>query len=427
MFDIDSSYIDVKNYYDEILNKDKSTYKSSNDEPTPITCIEEMLDVLPVSFWQSKNIKILDPCCGNGNFHFVAYGKLKENGHEKQHILEKILHFNDVNKDRLDNVQNIFNKNKTYNMNINQVDFLNYDIQEENKFDAIIANPPYAKIDENGKRASKNHNLIQKFLFQSLNLLKPNGFLVFITPDNWMSCADRNKIVSVLTSLQMVHLNIHHAKKHFKKIGSSFTWYVVENRPYYKKWVVETLFKGKTFKDEVPSCKRNYIPLLFTNIVNTILQKTLDDLQKEKYNVETSSDLHKFTKKHLISNKNDEKHPYKLIHTPKQVVWSERPHKYQDGWKVFISTTDTYKVFIDECGMTQSIAFIRCENKEKAEKIQQVLSHQLYVFLNNICRWGNFNNIRILQMFPVCPNKNDVFEYFKLTQEEIEFVNANYK
>ena len=29
----------LQQYYDEVLNLDKSTYKSSNDEPTPINCI----------------------------------------------------------------------------------------------------------------------------------------------------------------------------------------------------------------------------------------------------------------------------------------------------------------------------------------------------------------------------------------------------
>ena len=37
--------------------------------------------------------------------------------------------------------------------------------------------------------------------------------------------------------------------------------------------------------------------------------------------------------------------------------------------------------------MTQSIAFIRCESKEQAEKYKKILDHDLYKFINNICRW----------------------------------------
>ena len=75
--------------------------------------------------------------------------------------------------------------------------------------------------------------------------------------------------------------------------------------------------------------------------------------------------------------------------------------------------------------MTQSIAFIRCDNKKKANKIKSVLEHPLYVFINNICRYGNFNNIRILQNFPYCDNKEKVYETFKITTEEQNFINNN--
>jgi hypothetical protein len=148
------------------------------------------------------------------------------------------------------------------------------------------------------------------------------------------------------------------------------------------------------------------------------LRKTIDNPNIKKYKVETTSDLHKYTKKSFINDKQDETFQYKLIHTPKQTVWASRPHKYQDGYKVFISTTDKYQVFVDSCGMTQSIAFIRCASKDEAEIIKEVLLHPLYVFINNICRWGNFNNIRILQQFPIPDNKEDIFSSFDITDEE---------
>ena len=96
-------------------------------------------------------------------------------------------------------------------------------INIKQKFDFIVANPPYAKLLENGKRASKNHNLIGLFIKKSLELLNPNGLLLYITPDNWMSYADRNTLICELTKLQIVYLNIHIAKKYFKKIGSSLS------------------------------------------------------------------------------------------------------------------------------------------------------------------------------------------------------------
>jgi hypothetical protein len=46
----------------------------------------------------------------------------------------------------------------------------------------------------------------------------------------------------------------------------------------------------------------------------------------------------------------------------------------------------------------------------------------MYKFINNICRYGNFNNIRILQNFPYCNDVRNVYSTFGLTKEEIEII-----
>src|SRR5690554_3962117 len=79
------TYQELKNHYDTNINTDKTHYLSNNDEPTPIGCVEEMLEKVPDAFWHNQNIKILDPCCGNGNFGLVALDKLRKAGHSDQH------------------------------------------------------------------------------------------------------------------------------------------------------------------------------------------------------------------------------------------------------------------------------------------------------------------------------------------------------
>jgi adenine-specific DNA-methyltransferase len=415
---------EVCTYYDDVLNADKSTYKSSNDEPTPMQCVKELVQSIPADFWKQNNLKILDPCCGNGNFGVHLYHKLIAH-HSTDDILENILEFNDINETRLNNVRSVFN-NDAYQLQITTNDFLNTDYSQQ--YDLIVANPPYAKLLENGKRASKNHNLIKNFIQKSLDCLKPGGYLLFITPDNWMSYADRNELIKILTRLQIVHLDIHRAKKYFKKIGSSFTWYLIQNTPAYTDINISGIWKKIEYTSVVPSIERRYIPLLYTNEVYHILSKTVDNNSLAKFKVETTSDLHRYTKKDFIQDTPDDIFKYKLIHTPKQTCYASRPHKFQDGYKVFISTTDKYKVFVDNCGMTQSIVFICCSSEEQANKIKRVLEHPLYVFINNLCRWGNFNNIRILQNFPIPDvddnnDINEIYNHFNITDEEIQFIN----
>ena len=414
------SYLELKEYYNNVLNKSNELSNSSNDISTPIECVEEMISSIPDDFWKKKS-KILDPCCGCGNFFIPIYFKLNKY-HLDNDIFSNILYFNDLNTKRLNVVKNVF----INDLNISSDDFLTK--VYEDKYDLVVANPPYAKLMENGKRTSKNHNLIKEFIVKTLEILNPGGYLLFITPDNWMSYADRNKLITILTSLQIIKLNIHGAKKYFKSVGSTFTWYLIENTPYYKSMEISCLWKKKQYISYVESTPRKYIPLLYNKLVKSILDKTTDNERLDKFKILTSSDLHKYTKRELIRENKDETFKYKLIHTPKQVVYASRPHKYQDGYKVFISTTDKYQTFIDNCGMTQSIAFILCKNKREAELINIYLNHPLYIFINNICRWGNFNNIRILQSFPYPYiekyNEEYVYSFFNITNDEIEFISS---
>tara|TARA_R110000822_G_C15318665_1_gene493502 strand:- start:633 stop:1928 length:1296 start_codon:yes stop_codon:yes gene_type:complete len=423
----DSAFSEIQKYYDETLNTDRSTYKSSNDEPTPISCINEMISKIPNELWEREDLSILDPCCGNGNFYVpILFELLKY--HDKKTIMEQILEFNDINEERLTNVRNVF-CGEQYDLQTSNHNFLTFETSK--KYDLIVANPPYAKIMENGKRASKNHNLIKDFIETALSQLKPAGYLLFLTPDNWLSYSNRNVLIKKLTSLQIHHLDIHSAKKYFKKIGSSFTWYIIQNCPFYKDINISGIWKKTEYISSVVSQKRNYIPLLYSQMVQSILSKTIDNDELTKFNCQTSCDLHKTTKKHLINDTKTDVYKYKLIHTPSQIVYSSRPHRFQDGYKVFISTTDKYKVFIDECGMTQSIVFIMCSTRTQADKYLHILQHPLYVFINNICRYGNFNNIRILKSFPIpnmgySGNPREIYDYFNITEDEMEYINMNY-
>lgn len=423
---IEKSYEELKEYINNDLNKNKSLFKTSNDEPTPLECCEEMLSKIPNNFWSKENLKILDPCAGYGNFEIVLHNILRKQTSIKD-ILEKIITFNEINEKRISLIKDIFCGGK-YKLNITKLDFLKYDDNE--KYDLQIANPPYAKFcetkDKDGniimKRASKNHTLVRDFIEKSLTICKDGGYIVYIVPNNWMSLADRNTIIKMLTKYQFHYLDIGTSKKYFPKIGSSFTYFILEKTPFYKDFQVNCLYNKKIYKSIVKSQVRDFIPLCYNNIVQSILNKVLEG--DKKFGIETSSDLHKYTKRNFINNEKNNEYKYRLIHTDKQTVYSKKPHKFQDGYKVFLSTTGAWNLFVDNCGMTQSIAFIRTKDQNNALKYKKILEHPLYKFTNDICRWGNFNCIRILQRLAIPNNENDIYGSFNISQDEIDFIES---
>lgn len=393
-----TKYQEIKEYFDA-LNKDLKHFNSSNDICTPMDCVKEMIDSIPEELWSRPDLKVLDPCAGNGNY--PAYLALKTDTNN--------IYCNEISPIRYNNLCEYFSGTDVHFLN---KDFFSF--PEDEKYDLIIANPPYAKFTASGERAAKNHTLSREFLQKAVNLVEDNGYLVFILPDNWMSYADRNNLPALLSQYQILTLNIGEAKKWFPGVGSSFTYFIIKKTPNdgrNSKIIMPDGVEYAPIDVGVPC-----IPLKYNSVIRELFRKVVfsDD---EKYLVQTSSDLHRTTKSKLLSAEKDIKHPYRLIHTPNQTVWSERPHIYQEGWKVFLPTTTYFHPFIDcDCGMTQSIAFILCKSKEEAEKICEEISNPLYKTIVDLTRYGNFNNQRVLQHLSLLKNVS-------LTEEEKDYVN----
>lgn len=167
---------------------------------TPYDLVEEMLYFLPKEVFKNKNIRWLDPSCGNGAFMICLFLKLfKELNEEFEkkedcviHIVKNMLFMVDINKENIELLRSIFGNIG----NIIENDYLSIDIKNQiGEIDIIIGNPPYQT--EGLIKTPTNNELLKKkdgkmvwreFVHHSISYLRERekGYLLFFIPSLWM-------------------------------------------------------------------------------------------------------------------------------------------------------------------------------------------------------------------------------------------------
>lgn len=161
------------------------------------------------------NEKILDAGCGKGIFTIIAAKKFAElSGKSIKKVVEENIYFIDISneyiKETKENLQKL-SKNKITKYNTVTDDFCFHNFNK--KFDFIIGNPPYVRIQNlNGRKEQLQKNYVTAFsgsidlyfcfFEQALKLLNKNGKIAFITPNShFYSAAGKN-----LRNLLLPHL-----------------------------------------------------------------------------------------------------------------------------------------------------------------------------------------------------------------------------
>jgi len=170
-----------------------------------------------------QNLKILDPAAGFGIFERALEYENKTNG---KNLEFKIWEIDDSISMELSKIIQKLN----INAEIFSDDFLNGAWEE--KYDGIIANPPYYKHHHISNKSEVHQKICLKtsfkfsvqtniycwFLIKSLNLLNDDGRLAFIVPSEFLNANYGEQIKNYLRQSElMIHLvNIHFQKNVFE-------------------------------------------------------------------------------------------------------------------------------------------------------------------------------------------------------------------
>ena len=226
---------------------------------TPEWVANFMVDEILNSQKINGDEKILDAGCGEGVFTIIAAQKFsKLSGKKIEKVIEDNIYFVDISgkytEKTKQNLQKI-SKNKITKYNAIADDFCFHNFNE--KFDFIIGNPPYVRIqnlNDRKEQLQKNYTTASNgsidlyfcFFEKALKLLSKNGKIAFITPNShFYSLAGKN-----LRNLLLPHLVKIINFDHFQvfKDATAYTAITFLQKENTKEFLYAENFKNN-FKD----------------------------------------------------------------------------------------------------------------------------------------------------------------------------------
>jgi len=413
---------------EELRKKIEEHFIPSNEQrkkraeiPTPVECVDEMNDKLPKTFWKELR-KILEPCCGKGNFVLGIFNRLfdgllhiEDEIERCRIIIEECIYFADIDemnvfitKELLScyAISKLSDKYwgdwdivlKIYNFKYNTYvgDTLKLDIKKHwGNMNAVIFNPPY---NNEGGISKGGKNLYNKFIIKSFEILDDEGYSLFIVPTGCLKTTIYNKRTEVMNYIldnEIIHININECAKYFD-VSSTFTYMLIKNN---KNKIINSVLsniKGKIYNNiNINNFKLNFIPLLCdNNTLNIIYKCSYNNL-----NIKRVDSSEKFIYDKFIYMK-------RLDH-----INHNKPH---------------LKISIGDTNLNIKGPILYTTYNLNVKKI---LESNLYAFLNIVTRYDGVIYHNFINMFgyPNIDNANinnneDIYKLFKLNDDEIKHI-----
>jgi hypothetical protein len=445
---------------------------------TPMSLVNEMLDTLPADVWNNETLKWLDPANGMGNFPigvfmrlFYGFRKVKTNegfnyeyndkgkGYNpgltkvipdedarRKHIVQNMLYMVELNSKNNAIAKNLFKKLAPgVEPNIEQIDKKNGFLSDKplqfngkitNKFDIVMGNPPFNKGSvrvamvtnktrkERKDLAKSESGFWFKFVDKILtkDVLKPNGFLLFIHPITWFK-PDRAGAHDLILSKQLLTIKIYKndgsAQRLFEGKGKiSIAYYLLENKSASSQKTHFEYADDEGKKEDVLLSIKSIILLNYNSIYNKVINKCalFGNTEGLKHN--------------KIKHCNDSGE-YKLITILEEngtikYIKSSVPHPDQNIPKVIIGGTYTPIVLFDNDGeyglyeQGQRSYFIGSELEKIRDYFKTKLSTLILRYVKyeqDFIKPGYFPDVRTIDDLDTI-NDTTLADYFRFTAEE---------
>jgi hypothetical protein len=386
--------------------------------------VAEILDQLPTVVWTSTSTSFLDPAIGGGQFVRAIEQRLRTAGHSDANIRSRVFGFEESDL----HIRFAVNKHNL----VGQYERKPYEkllkLDNTMKFDVVVGNPPYQSPKGNSDQ------LWPIFTETAISLTKDNGHTALIIPDTWTSgtksvmvSGRQNLLTDVFSKLciKMISFDI---KKYFPGIGSGFSAFLLQKSLPINNTIIVSPTEHFTF--DVTDLK--YIPkdisLITLNIVKKVTTHTLPCVYFKFYGksdgltlTDTPSKSHTFVYANTSSN-----HP---------TQWGNvRGQGYRKKKVIYAYMGSKQKFEYDLTGdvslMHNGRAF-EIDTPATETGLASYFESKMVKFLNKD-KWSQYNEPKILNLLPIVNfttvwTDTALYQHFGLTQDEIDYVEANVK
>ena len=429
--------------------------KNYGEVLTPPALINDMLDCLPSEVWSNKDLKWLDPCNGVGTFPAVVVTRLMEglkdaipNDCERyEHIVNNMIYVCEIQAKNMFLFHCSFDRKNEYKLNTYFGSFLTDEFNEHmtnvwgvDKFDIVVGNPPYNEAFSNSGNAK---DLFDKFIFKSLNICNK---LLFVTPTRWFSKHSLVKLRNTLLGNNKLKLikQYHNSKDVFEntEITGGVSYFLYDND--YNSNLVNFNGENINLSKQVETFGMvlyNQEMNLVKNIIDKLPKERLSKIFKSKgyFGVKTNGTQMTGNIICYFSNQRG----VKMNMETKNGRYYSYVNDYTDNgnvindWKVI--TSSAYGANPNGLGeinlinpneiCSESFIFFNFKTKKESTNFISYLNTKFVKFLISIKKNKQDVTSIVFELVPQVPldrewTDEQVYKYFKLTQEEINFIDS---
>lgn len=251
-----------QNYFDSLVDILQPNNTNYSETFISLEIVKQMLDKFPEDVWYNPHLKWYDPNCNLSQFLVYVFHKLMK-GLEKSipnpkerrvHILTQMLYVSEIVPKNLEIYRKIMIKpNEDIELNIIKEPFLTLSNIE---FDIILGFPPT----EDKKYLT--------YIKKSMELLKPNGFLMFFTPTLALEYITLNMKKDCLDDFYQIRSIVNNIPN-----KNNYVYFLLEKEPYLYPTNIDFYLQKSLYSNPILIQKESIIPRCASEIDMKIIAK----------------------------------------------------------------------------------------------------------------------------------------------------------